>query len=234
MNALDAIGDRRLRETLLFARAQARSITADDVAAAHDIHRNVARARLERLAAAGLLIASFERRTGRVGPGSGRPAKTYGVAPELAVLEFPQHRYERLVRLVVAALPDRAKRDRLRTAGIEFGRELAREAGVRPTSSFANAVDRASAALGRLGFHASVAEVTAQRALLTSATCPLRPLVCEDAALAEIDRGMWSGLVAAALEGAEAARIRCDTGKSCRQRGKECRVRLTLEAGPQD
>src|SRR5215212_7319550 len=97
MHPLDAIGDRDLRETLLFARSQALPVTADDVAIAHGVHRNVARARLERLAEAGLVIASFERRTGRVGPGSGRPAKTYRVAPELAPIEFPARRYERLV-----------------------------------------------------------------------------------------------------------------------------------------
>jgi predicted ArsR family transcriptional regulator len=72
MHRLDAIGDRELRETLLFTRAQALPVTADEVAAAQGIHRNVARGRLERLAEAGLLIASFERRTGRTGPGAGR------------------------------------------------------------------------------------------------------------------------------------------------------------------
>src|SRR5207244_2087624 len=103
----DAIGDRELRETLLFARAQAAPVTADEVAAAHRIHRNVARSRLERLAEAGLLIPSFERRTGRTGPGAGRPAKTYRVAPELCAIEFPERRYEQLLGLIVDAPPQR-------------------------------------------------------------------------------------------------------------------------------
>src|SRR5438034_6836737 len=111
MHRLDSIGDRELRETLLFARAQPLPVTADEVAAAHRVHRNVARGRLERLAEAGLLIASFERRTGRTGPGAGRPAKTYRVAPELTAIEFPERRYERLVGLVVDALPKRVRRE---------------------------------------------------------------------------------------------------------------------------
>src|SRR5918995_1883257 len=115
---LDAIGDRDLRETLLLARAQALPLTADDVAAAHRIHRNVARARLERLVEAGLLIAAFERRSGRTGPGAGRPAKTYRVAPELSAIEFPERHYERLIGLMVDALPARSRRRRLREVGV--------------------------------------------------------------------------------------------------------------------
>ena len=128
MHRLDAIGDGGLRETLLFARGQELPVTADEVAAAHTIHRNVARGRLERLAEAGLLIPAFERRTGRTGPGAGRPAKTYRVAPELAGIEFPERRYERLIGLVVELLPLRTRSLRLREVGIAFGRELAEQA----------------------------------------------------------------------------------------------------------
>jgi predicted ArsR family transcriptional regulator len=228
MNALDAIGDRDLRETLLFARAQPLPVTADDVATSQRVHRNVARARLERLVEAGLLVASFERRTGRAGPGAGRPAKTYRVAPELSAIEFPERYYERLIGLVVAALPARGRHARLREAGIAFGRELGREARLRPAKSFGPALRRLCAALGRLGYQSSVEDVTGKRAVLTTATCPLRPLVCADAELAELDQGMWAGLVAAALDGVEGSSVRCHTGTSCRSRGKDCRIRLTL------
>jgi predicted ArsR family transcriptional regulator len=228
MHPVDAIGARHLRETLLFARARPLPVTADEVAAAQKVHRNVARARLERLVEAGLLISSFERRTGRTGPGAGRPAKTYRVAPELSAIEFPERFYERLIGLVAAALPERGRRARLREAGTAFGRELAREARIRPAKSLALAARRVCAALGRLGYQASLAELTADHALVRTATCPLRPLVCADAEMTELDRGMWSGLLGAALDGVEAAGIRCDTGVSCRRRGTDCYVRLTL------
>src|SRR2546421_9840029 len=203
MRRLDSIGDRELRETLLFARAQALPVTADEVAAAQRIHRNVARGRLERLADAGLLIASFERRTGRTGPGAGRPAKTYRVAPELTAIEFPKRRYEQLIGLVVDALPERARRERLHEIGIAFGRELGRDARLRPSKTFRTALNRVCAALGRLGYQASVAEASGEHALITSATCPLRPLVRTRPGLATLDQGMWSALVARALEGTD-------------------------------
>jgi predicted ArsR family transcriptional regulator len=230
MEPLDVIGDPDLRATLLFARGRALPVTADEVAAAIGVHRNVARARLERLTEAGLLVFSFERRTNRTGPGAGRPAKTYRVAPELSALEFPARRYERLIRLIVEGLPERGRRERLRRAGVAFGRELARDARLRPAGSLRSAVGRICAGLGRLGYQADFVEVSDEQMLVTTPTCPLRPLVCEDAALAELDRGMWAGLVAAALEDVEATRIGCDTGASCRRRETDCRVLLTLAA----
>src|ERR671934_1412922 len=98
---LDAVADPDLRAALLFARSQVGPITADDVAVGLRLHRNVARSRLDRLAAAGLLEVTHERRTGRSGPGAGRPAKVYSVAPELDAIQFPDRRYEELVALLV-------------------------------------------------------------------------------------------------------------------------------------
>src|SRR5205809_1249764 len=202
MHRLDSIGDRELRETLLFARAQPLPVTADEVASAQRIHRNVARGRLERLVEAGLLVASFERRTGRAGPGAGRPAKTYRVAPELTAIEFPKRRYEQLIGLVVDALPERGRRERLHAVGLAFGRELGREARLRPAKGLRTALGRVCAALGGLGYQASIAEITSNRAVITTATCPLRPLVRARPRLAELDRGMWAALFARALAGA--------------------------------
>src|SRR5439155_17704321 len=139
---LDAVGDSELRETLLFARSQALPVTADDVAVAHRIHRNVARGRLERLADAGLLIPGFERRTGRTGPGAGRPAKTYRVAPELSAIEFPERRYDQLIGLVARALPERTRVEGLRGVGADLGREPARRARLQPATSFRTALRR--------------------------------------------------------------------------------------------
>ena len=229
MPRLDAIGDRDLRETLLFARAQPLPVTADEVAAAQRIHRNVARGRLERLAEAGLLIPSFERRTGRTGPGAGRPAKAYRVAPELTAIEFPERHYEQLIGLVVDALPERARRNRLREIGIAFGRELAREARFRPAKGLRTALERVCAALGGLGYQASVAEATGDRAVITTATCPLRPLVRAQPRLAELDRGVWAALLARALAGTRVDQIGCDT-PNCQRDDADCRVLLTLRA----
>lgn len=224
---LDAVGDRELREALLFARARPMPVTADDLAAAHGIHRNVARGRLERLAEAGLLLPSFERRTGRAGPGAGRPAKTYRVAPELSAVEFPERRYEQLIGLLADSLPQRARHHRLREAGVAFGLELAREARLRSAKTLRTGLGQLCAALGRLGYQASVAEVTDRRAVITTPTCPLRPLVRAQPSLADLDRGMWTALVAQTLEDTGVEQIVCDT-PDCLRDDAECRVLLTL------
>src|SRR5438477_10180883 len=227
MHRLDSIGDRGLRETLLFARAQAMPVTADEVASAQQIHRNVARGRLERLADAGLLLPSFERRTGRTGPGAGRPAKTYRVAPELSAIEFPERRYEQLIGLVADALPERGRRDRLREIGIAFGRELAREARLRPAQDLRTALGRVCTALGALGYQASVAEVTGERAVIPTAPGPLRPLVRARPRLAELDRGLWTALPARPFAGSAVDEVGCDT-PNCQRDDADCRVLLTL------
>jgi predicted ArsR family transcriptional regulator len=229
MHRLDAIGDHELRETLLFARAQALPVTADEVAAAQGIHRNVARGRLERLAEAGLLIPSFERRTGRTGPGAGRPAKTYRVAPDLSAIEFPERRYEQLIGLVVDALPERRRREHLHAVGLAFGREIAREARLRPAKGLRTALGRVCTALGSLGYQATVVEVTGECAVIATPTCPLRPLVRVEPCLAELDRGMWAALLARALAGSEDDQVGCDT-RNCQHDTADCHVLLTLRA----
>jgi predicted ArsR family transcriptional regulator len=228
MHRIESIGDRGLRETLLFARAQAAPVTADDVASTQRIHRNVARGRLERLAKAGLLIVSFERRTGRTGPGAGRPAKTYRVAPELTAIEFPARRHERLIGLLVDALPERGRRDRLRQIGNAFGRELGLEARLRSAKTLGTALGRVCGALGGLGYQASVAEMTGESAVITTPTCPLRPLVRAQPRLAELDRGMWAALLAQALAGTCVDEISCDT-PDCQRDDLDCRVLLALK-----
>jgi len=229
---LDAIGDRDLRATLLFARGQGAPVTADDLALAHDIHRNVARARLERLVEAGLLVPAFERRTGRSGPGSGRPAKTYRVAAETSSVEFPRRYHERLVGLLAEALPPRLRSVRLGEIGVAFGAELARQGGVRPTRVFDRALGRVCSALHHLGYHAVVAEIGDDRAVIETATCPLRPLVRDNPRLAVLDQGMWSGLLAAGLAHGDPTTIECDTA-SCHDDGN-CRIELVLNPSAGD
>ena len=228
MQKLNAIGDPDLRRTLVFARAQARSVTADEVAREHQVHRNVARARLERLVEAGLLVPSFERRTGRTGPGAGRPAKTYRVAPELSSIEFPQRHYESLVSLLAETLPSRARPRRLYEVGVDFGAELARTARLRPAKLLGGAVERVCAALGRLGYQASVGELQCGRAVITTPTCPLRPLVRADPKLAMLDRGMWAGLVTSALRASDAQTVTCETTAACQSDAADCRIQLAL------
>lgn len=227
MDELEAVGDPELRDALLFARGQERAITADDLAGAQGVHRNVARSRLERLVEAGLLEPDYERRTGRSGPGAGRPAKTYAVAPELTAIEFPERRYELLLSMLLDAVPTTGRAKRLREVGERFAEQLARDGALRPSKSLRASVESMCRAMRSLGYQASVAEVTDRRAVISTPTCPLRPLVRERPEAAEIDRGMWAGLAAHALAGVDVRRVRCET-HDCLADHASCQVLLEL------
>lgn len=230
MDELSAIGDPELRATLAHARSHPRPVTADEVAAAFGVHRNVARSRLERLAEAGLLVPGYERRTGRSGPGAGRPAKTYTVPPELVAIEFPVRRYESLLGHLLDAMPARGRQARLREVGAAFGKELAAAARLRPSTTLQTGFERVCAAVGRLGYQASVEEVSERGAVIATPTCPLRPLVRARPEAAEIDRGMWMGLAAEALSGVEVTHVECET-RDCLADHASCRVLITLAVG---
>ena len=225
MKRWDVLGDPGLREVLAFARRSQEPPTAADVASKLALSRSVARWRLERLAEAGLLRPAFVNRSGRRGPGAGRPAKAYEVVPETEPLELPRRRFEQLVRLLIEALPTRGRARRLEEVGIAFGRELARAAGLRPAARPATALDRICRALGMLGFQAAVESQTSERAVLVTPTCPLRSLVVDAPAAREVDQGMWRGLVAEGL--AHRAGARCAT-HDCLSADSPCRVVIQL------
>jgi predicted ArsR family transcriptional regulator len=199
MDRLSAVGDSGLRAALEFVRGQEQCVTADELAAHDAIHRNVARSRLERLASAGLLETGFTR------AGAGRPAKTYRAAPELSAIEFPAHHYEELVGLLAEGRSD------LREVGAAFGRRLAKAAGLPSRRN----LDEVCAGLRGLGFQAAP-----EGDEIVTPTCPLRPLVAAQPRLAELDEGMWAGLVG--------GRTTC-TAEGCLDPTAPCRIRVLME-----
>jgi len=182
---------------------------------------------LERLVDAGLLAASYERRTGRTGPGAGRPAKTYSVVPQLESIEFPVEPSEPVAALLVDALVTRAGNEPLRDVGVEFGRELARSARLRPAKRLETGFERVCDAVRRLGYQASLEHVDGNRAVIATPTCPLRPLVRARPEAVEIDRGMWAGLASCALDGVEVGDVRCET-RDCFDDHASCKVVFEL------
>jgi len=224
---LDAIGESELREVLLYVRGSPRPVTADDAAEVLGVHRSVARGRLERLLRAGLLEMSFARRSGRTGPGAGRPAKLYSPAPEPQALEFPSRRLPELVARLLDRVPADGREQALRSAGEDFGRDLARAAGLRPSARVEDGLERVCAAVRSLGFHAALDRVDGDTAVIKTPTCPLRPLVTERPEAALIDRGMWAGLVEKGLKGVRAESVECET-HSCLHGDETCAVVLRL------
>jgi predicted ArsR family transcriptional regulator len=227
LDRLAAAGDPQLRRILEYARRRRDPFTAAEAAVALGAHRNVARSRLDRLADAGFFTVTLERRGGRGGPGAGRPAKVYRVAPEFEGVEFPDRRLSELISLLVEKVPARGRQQALREAGEEFGRKLALTADLKPSRNVGTGLERVCDALGSLGFQVSVVALEGDRAELASPTCPLRPLVTKYPDTGGIDRGMWAGLVEHGVHGLAASRIHCETPR-CNAKDASCQILLSL------
>ncbi|MBB5872698.1 putative ArsR family transcriptional regulator [Allocatelliglobosispora scoriae] len=101
-------------------------IGRDEVAAALGIGRTLAAFHLDKLAEVGLVEVSFARPEGRSGPGAGRPAKHYRIAPGEIAVGLPPRTYGDLSVLLAEAL-DRAGADLVavavaRVQGVVAGR----------------------------------------------------------------------------------------------------------------
>ena len=227
MNHLDGIGEPALRAALLYVRGSDQPVSADDAAAALQVHRSVARTRLERLARAGLVETTFARRSGRSGPGAGRPAKLYSAATEAQILEFPPRHLPVLVSRLLDEVPAERREEALRRAGEDFGRELGRAAALQPTLRAADGLERVCAAMRSLGFQASLERIEDKTAVIRTPTCPLRPLVTERAEAAHIDRGMWAGLIEHGVRGVRAEAVDCET-HACLEGTESCSVIIKL------
>lgn len=79
-------------------------LSRDDVAAATGVPRPTAAFHLDRLVADGLLDVSFERRSGRTGPGAGRPAKLYRRAESAVAVSLPPRQYDLAGDLLASAV----------------------------------------------------------------------------------------------------------------------------------
>ena len=113
-------------------------VDRDAAAAATGIGRPLAAFHLDRLVAGGLLEVEYRRRSGRTGPGAGRPAKFYRRARGLDVdLSLPARRYRLAAEIFAEGLdrrPDAGARDEVRAAARERGEGLAATAAARSGS----------------------------------------------------------------------------------------------------
>lgn len=108
-------------------------VSRDLVARALELPRSTAAFHLDRLAASGLVSVEFRKPAGRGGPGSGRPAKLYGVAESEVAVSLPDRRYDLMGDLLATAIGSSAERgepvlDALRDTAAEAGRAAGRVA----------------------------------------------------------------------------------------------------------
>ena len=100
----------------------------DEAAAVVGISRKLAAYHLDKLAEAGLLDVRFARRSGRSGPGAGRPAKIYLRSTLPLELALPARNYQLLAELLADAVqadPSGAARAALERAAGAAGAENA-------------------------------------------------------------------------------------------------------------
>jgi predicted ArsR family transcriptional regulator len=100
----------------------------DEAAAAVGISRKLAAYHLDKLAEVGLLEVRFERRSGRSGPGAGRPAKIYLRSARPLEVALPARNYPLIAELLADAVqvdPSGAARAGLERAARAAGAENA-------------------------------------------------------------------------------------------------------------
>src|SRR5215210_4042863 len=162
---------RRLYE---FVVEQAGPVDRDAAAGALAIGRPLAAFHLDRLAAAGLLHVEFRRRSGRSGPGAGRPAKFYRASAIDAVeVSIPARRYGLAAELFADGLESAsaATRDAVADAARGYGERVACAARV-------GEADDTGAVLRAVQEHGYEPQVAADGTIRLR-NCPFHALVAE-------------------------------------------------------
>jgi predicted ArsR family transcriptional regulator len=165
----------------------------DEVAEALGIGRTLAAFHLDKLVDAGLLEVSYARRTGRTGPGAGRPAKLYHLAAAEHAVSVPPRAYRSAAELLAEALEQVGAEDTLNKVAHAHGQRSAGDPA------------------GTLTRHGYQPDFDGDRA--TFRNCPFHqlaeqfpPLIC----------GMNLALVNGLLEGSEwTARMDAAPGRCC-------------------
>jgi len=178
-----------------FVAARREPVDRDNAAAAVGVGRPLAAFHLERLARAGLLDVEYRRRTGRTGPGAGRPAKFYRARQDAIDLSIPPRRYALAAEIFAQALertPDLGIAEVAEVARAH-GRQLADDA--RTNARDGRTIDSAAAALRLLADLGFEPEPAGQGVRLRN--CPFNALVNDHRPLScGANLAMLSGLVA--------------------------------------
>jgi predicted ArsR family transcriptional regulator len=104
ISAVAALDEPTRRQLYGYVVHQPQPVSRDDAAAALELPRTTAAFHLDRLVKEKLLDVVYQRRTGRTGPGAGRPAKLYRRSDQYVAVSLPQRRYELAGQLLFGAL----------------------------------------------------------------------------------------------------------------------------------
>lgn len=130
VTSIGSLTDPSRRALYDFVSQQTEPTGRDEAAAAAGLSRNLAAYHLDRMVEDGLLDVSFARRTGRTGPGAGRPAKLYRRAAREFNISLPPRDYELAARIFANAVETETTGRAwaaLRESAQDFGAEVAAE-----------------------------------------------------------------------------------------------------------
>ena len=198
-----AFGDPTRRDIYLFAHEHPEGVTASEVSQRFELHANVARHHLDKLAAGGHLEVSVGRVPGAAG--AGRPSKRYKPNSETVVPDLPVRHDDVLVSLLGKAL-SRLPRDEAEAlaeeVGLEYGRTMAAAMGEvgDVQRSFRTALHAVADALSAHGF-AAHAEQHEGKLRIISDHCPFGDAAIEHPVICAVDRGMVKGMLEALYGG---------------------------------
>lgn len=195
-----AFGDPTRRAIYLFARESDDGVTASQVAEKFDLHPNVARHHLDKLAAGGYVEVSVERARGAK---AGRPSKHYRVADKEAALDLTVHTDDLVLTLLgkaLAALPSETAHAIAEQVGSEYGQAMAVSlAGSDPQAghrSLRSAIQAVADALTAHGF-AAHAEKKQDSLRIVTSHCPFGDVAMEHPVICAVERGMMKGMLGA-------------------------------------
>jgi predicted ArsR family transcriptional regulator len=189
-----AFGDPTRRRIYLYVREHTEGVTATEIAAHFELHANVARHHLDKLAAGGYLTVFVPRPAG-----AGRPSKRYRSSAVEAALTLPRRGDDLLVVLLgraLAMLPPSEATAMAEEVGEEYGRRLAAEMssgdGQRSSRVALHAI---ADALTAHGFEAH-AEARGGSLALIKESCPFFATAKQHPVICAVDRGMVRGMLA--------------------------------------
>jgi len=191
-----AFGDPTRRDIFLHVHERPDGVTASEVAERFDLHANVARHHLDKLAAGGYLEVAVERADGG---GAGRPSKRYRATEPEMNLEINVGHDDVLVTLLgraLEALPPGQAQALAEEVGEEYGRTMATAMGTDAPRSFRTALHAVADALTAHGF-AAHAEKHGDELRIVSEHCPFGGAAVEHPVICAVDRGMVKGMLGA-------------------------------------
>ncbi len=194
LGAIASLQDPVRRALYRYIAAQRGDVSRDQAAEAVGIQRSLAAFHLDKLEEAGLLNTTFRRRSGRSGPGAGRPAKLYRRSGAEHTVSLPPRHYDLAAELLAEAVEqesDQPARVTLVEVARRFGRRIGEELRTR-LSTRASRERRLNAvmeALERYGY-----EPRREGEAVRLGNCPFHTL-------AECHRNLVCGMNHALLEG---------------------------------